>query len=114
MLTATEKLRASFSAAGEQFQANRKISFSLKPAVQRQQRRENKTLFAAKKVFPVFLALLGRWVRGIETPELLVLLVTKEQGNYDPVEFLANLADHLLLLKEISSIIHRAYMQIKV
>ena len=34
-LLATEKLRASFSSAGEQFQANRQLSVALKPAVQR-------------------------------------------------------------------------------
>ena len=56
--------------------------FSIKPAVQRQKIRENKTHTDAKKGFPVFLALLGRFgVRGIETPELLLLLVTKEGGN---------------------------------
>ena len=34
-LSATVKLRVSFSSAGEQFQANRQLSVALKPAVQR-------------------------------------------------------------------------------
>ena len=75
----TEKSLASFSVAGERFQAELGISFPLKPAVQRTKICKNKTLFVAMKVILIFLALLGRFgVRGIGIPELLLLLVTKE------------------------------------
>ena len=45
-LSATVKLRAPFSSAGEQFQANRQLSVALKPAVQRRKiyKNENNTV----------------------------------------------------------------------
>ena len=55
------------------------MGFPLKPAAQRLKIRKNKTCFDAMKGILIFLALLGRFgVRGIGTPELLLLLVTKE------------------------------------
>ncbi len=64
------------------------MSFPLKPAVQRLKIRKNKTRFAAMTGILIFLALLGRFgVRGIGTPELLLLLVTKEGVNIPNVKF---------------------------
>ena len=55
------------------------MGFPLELAVQRLKICKNKTRFDAMKGKLIFLALLSRFgVRGIGTPELLVLLVTKE------------------------------------
>ena len=71
------------------------MGFPLEPAVQRLKIRKNKTRFDAMKVILIFLALLGRFgVRGIGTPELLLLLVTKEGEAFPRLKIAFRQKDH--------------------